>query len=180
MLAYSKHLLFPFLLLLVLLLISMLHFLFTLCTSWHECGSFHYGDEGFISLYLSLSLSDHSLPTPPSLLLHSQVHLLRTAGDEVTITVRYLREVPSFLKLPLGKNRSVCSHANNSQAAIKGSKANQGGEILFKLVCQRGSANEHSLQSVTAEVSHPPPEAAVFHCCSYFWQLRELKLFVLS
>lgn len=30
------------------------------------------------------------------------VHLLRTAGDEVTITVRYLREVPSFLKLPLG------------------------------------------------------------------------------
>uniref|UniRef100_A0A3Q1C4J8 Syntrophin C-terminal PH domain-containing protein n=1 Tax=Amphiprion ocellaris TaxID=80972 RepID=A0A3Q1C4J8_AMPOC len=32
----------------------------------------------------------------------STVHLLRTAGDEVTITVRYLREVPSFLKLPLG------------------------------------------------------------------------------
>ncbi|MEQ2182166.1 Gamma-2-syntrophin, partial [Goodea atripinnis] len=31
------------------------------------------------------------------------VHLLRTAGDEVTITVRYLREVPSFLKLPLGE-----------------------------------------------------------------------------
>uniref|UniRef100_A0A4W5Q341 Syntrophin, gamma 2 n=1 Tax=Hucho hucho TaxID=62062 RepID=A0A4W5Q341_9TELE len=41
---------------------------------------------------LSLSLS-----TPPR-----QVHLLRTAGEEVTITVRYLREVPSFLKLPLG------------------------------------------------------------------------------
>uniref|UniRef100_A0A3Q4GRP9 Syntrophin, gamma 2 n=1 Tax=Neolamprologus brichardi TaxID=32507 RepID=A0A3Q4GRP9_NEOBR len=32
------------------------------------------------------------------------VHLLRTAGDEVTITVRYLREVPSFLKLPLGNS----------------------------------------------------------------------------
>uniref|UniRef100_A0A3B3YXU6 PDZ domain-containing protein n=1 Tax=Poecilia mexicana TaxID=48701 RepID=A0A3B3YXU6_9TELE len=30
------------------------------------------------------------------------VHLLRTAGDEVTLTVRYLSEVPSFLKLPLG------------------------------------------------------------------------------
>uniref|UniRef100_A0A673GHF0 Syntrophin, gamma 2 n=1 Tax=Sinocyclocheilus rhinocerous TaxID=307959 RepID=A0A673GHF0_9TELE len=30
------------------------------------------------------------------------VHLLRTAGDEVTITVRYLREAPAFLKLPLG------------------------------------------------------------------------------
>uniref|UniRef100_A0AAY4C9E4 Syntrophin C-terminal PH domain-containing protein n=1 Tax=Denticeps clupeoides TaxID=299321 RepID=A0AAY4C9E4_9TELE len=32
----------------------------------------------------------------------SGVHLLRTAGDEVTITVRYLREAPAFLKLPLG------------------------------------------------------------------------------
>ncbi|XP_015205118.1 gamma-2-syntrophin [Lepisosteus oculatus] len=30
------------------------------------------------------------------------VHLLRNAGDEVTITVQYLREAPSFLKLPLG------------------------------------------------------------------------------
>ncbi|MBN3301544.1 SNTG2 protein, partial [Amia calva] len=30
------------------------------------------------------------------------VHLLRGAGDEVTITVQYLREAPSFLKLPLG------------------------------------------------------------------------------
>lgn len=34
-----------------------------------------------------------------------QVHLLRTAGDEVTITVRYLREAPAFLKLPLGEDR---------------------------------------------------------------------------
>ncbi|XP_038656296.1 gamma-2-syntrophin isoform X3 [Scyliorhinus canicula] len=30
------------------------------------------------------------------------VHLLRNAGDEVTITVQYLREAPCFLKLPLG------------------------------------------------------------------------------
>ncbi|XP_016054685.1 PREDICTED: gamma-2-syntrophin [Miniopterus natalensis] len=30
------------------------------------------------------------------------VHLLRNAGDEVTMTVEYLREAPSFLKLPLG------------------------------------------------------------------------------
>ncbi|TRY92482.1 hypothetical protein DNTS_028186 [Danionella cerebrum] len=29
------------------------------------------------------------------------VHLLRTAGQEVTIAVRYLREAPAFLKLPL-------------------------------------------------------------------------------
>uniref|UniRef100_A0A671M3S9 Syntrophin, gamma 2 n=1 Tax=Sinocyclocheilus anshuiensis TaxID=1608454 RepID=A0A671M3S9_9TELE len=34
--------------------------------------------------------------------ISAQVHLLRTAGDEVTITVRYLREAPAFLKLPLG------------------------------------------------------------------------------
>jgi len=33
------------------------------------------------------------------------VHLLRNAGDEVTITVQYLREAPSFLKLPLGKRK---------------------------------------------------------------------------
>ncbi|XP_035767285.1 gamma-2-syntrophin [Neolamprologus brichardi] len=39
------------------------------------------------------------------------VHLLRTAGDEVTITVRYLREVPSFLKLPLGTFGTTCDHA---------------------------------------------------------------------
>lgn len=31
------------------------------------------------------------------------MHLLRNAGDDVTITVEYLREAPSFLKLPLGK-----------------------------------------------------------------------------
>ncbi|XP_070651551.1 gamma-2-syntrophin [Bos indicus] len=30
------------------------------------------------------------------------VHLLKNAGDEVTVTVEYLREAPSFLKLPLG------------------------------------------------------------------------------
>ncbi|KAJ1150138.1 hypothetical protein NDU88_002935, partial [Pleurodeles waltl] len=28
------------------------------------------------------------------------VHLMRSAGDEVTLTVQYLREAPSFLKLP--------------------------------------------------------------------------------
>ncbi|XP_027955459.1 gamma-2-syntrophin [Eumetopias jubatus] len=34
------------------------------------------------------------------------VHLLRNAGDEVTITVEYLRDAPSFLKLPLGDTGS--------------------------------------------------------------------------
>ncbi|XP_068608139.1 gamma-2-syntrophin [Brachionichthys hirsutus] len=42
------------------------------------------------------------------------VHLLRTAGDEVTITVRYLREVPSFLKLPLGSPGPCADHSRGS------------------------------------------------------------------
>uniref|UniRef100_A0A7N8XRW3 Syntrophin, gamma 2 n=1 Tax=Mastacembelus armatus TaxID=205130 RepID=A0A7N8XRW3_9TELE len=42
------------------------------------------------------------------------VHLLRTAGDEVTITVRYLREVPSFLKLPLGSPGPSIDHSRGS------------------------------------------------------------------
>lgn len=54
-----------------------------------------------IQFYSAASLTVS--PSPP--LPRCQVHLLRTAGDEVTITVRYLREVPSFLKLPLGKSR---------------------------------------------------------------------------
>ncbi|XP_076017143.1 gamma-2-syntrophin isoform X2 [Genypterus blacodes] len=46
---------------------------------------------------------------------HEQVvHLLRTAGDEVTITVRYLREVPSFLKLPLGSPGPSTDHSRVS------------------------------------------------------------------
>ncbi|ELR60991.1 Gamma-2-syntrophin, partial [Bos mutus] len=32
------------------------------------------------------------------------VHLLKNAGDEVTVTVEYLREAPSFLKLPLAQS----------------------------------------------------------------------------
>lgn len=61
------------------------------------------------SRYLSPSLFPPPHPPPHSVSLSRQVHLLRTAGDEVTITVRYLREVPSFLKLPLGKNPSAWS-----------------------------------------------------------------------
>lgn len=62
--------------------------------------SLHWSQSLSLAIYLSLSLLLY--------LCHScQVHLLRTAGDEVTITVRYLREVPSFLKLPLGKSSVV-------------------------------------------------------------------------
>uniref|UniRef100_A0A8D2IIX1 Syntrophin gamma 2 n=1 Tax=Varanus komodoensis TaxID=61221 RepID=A0A8D2IIX1_VARKO len=41
------------------------------------------------------------------------VHLLRNAGDEVTITVQYLREAPSFLKLPLGPSSDHSSGASS-------------------------------------------------------------------
>ncbi|XP_019744131.1 gamma-2-syntrophin isoform X1 [Hippocampus comes] len=48
---------------------------------------------------------------------HEQVvHLLRTAGDEVIITVRYLREVPSFLKLPLGSPGPSGDHSGESSS----------------------------------------------------------------
>uniref|UniRef100_A0A672MDX8 Syntrophin, gamma 2 n=1 Tax=Sinocyclocheilus grahami TaxID=75366 RepID=A0A672MDX8_SINGR len=46
--------------------------------------------------------------------ISAQVHLLRTAGDEVTITVRYLREAPAFLKLPLGRFASHRSSATKA------------------------------------------------------------------
>ncbi|KAM5262800.1 gamma-2-syntrophin [Ctenodactylus gundi] len=40
------------------------------------------------------------------------VHLLRTAGDEVTVTVEYLRDAPSFLKLPLGSLKPSNHHSS--------------------------------------------------------------------
>ena len=64
--------------------------------SLHHSQSFSFSCAIYFCLSLSLPLS-----------CYCQVHLLRTAGDEVTINVRYLREVPSFLKLPLGKSRVV-------------------------------------------------------------------------
>lgn len=65
---------------------------------------FIYMRLSFISLYHLQSLP---LAICINLSRSRQVHLLRTAGDEVTITVRYLREVPSFLKLPLGKRTLI-------------------------------------------------------------------------
>ncbi|XP_069091953.1 gamma-2-syntrophin isoform X1 [Pleurodeles waltl] len=41
------------------------------------------------------------------------VHLMRSAGDEVTLTVQYLREAPSFLKLPLGSPSDHSSGASS-------------------------------------------------------------------
>uniref|UniRef100_A0A673BZA4 Syntrophin, gamma 2 n=1 Tax=Sphaeramia orbicularis TaxID=375764 RepID=A0A673BZA4_9TELE len=49
---------------------------------------------------------------------HVNVHLLRTAGDEVTITVRYLREVPSFLKLPLGSPGPSTDHSSRVSSPL--------------------------------------------------------------
>lgn len=80
--------------------------LLRLYTTWHDCGLFHLYE---ITFYLTASLKISLSPPRYMSLSESlpgchQVHLLRTAGDEVTIIVRFLREVPSFLKLPLGKS----------------------------------------------------------------------------
>ncbi|XP_030051019.1 gamma-2-syntrophin [Microcaecilia unicolor] len=46
------------------------------------------------------------------------VHLLRNAGDEVTITVQYLREAPSFLKLPLGSPEPSSDHSSGASSPL--------------------------------------------------------------
>ncbi|MEJ1287348.1 syntrophin gamma 2 [Cricetulus griseus] len=46
------------------------------------------------------------------------VHLLRTAGDDVTITVEYLREAPSFLKLPLGSPGPSSDHSSRASSPL--------------------------------------------------------------
>ncbi|XP_072356642.1 gamma-2-syntrophin [Scyliorhinus torazame] len=46
------------------------------------------------------------------------VHLLRNAGDEVTITVQYLREAPCFLKLPLGSPGPSSDHSSGTSSPL--------------------------------------------------------------
>ncbi|XP_077009166.1 gamma-2-syntrophin isoform X7 [Tamandua tetradactyla] len=46
------------------------------------------------------------------------VHLLRNAGDEVTITVQYLKEAPSFLKLPLGSPGPSSDHSSGASSPL--------------------------------------------------------------
>ncbi|XP_039424544.1 gamma-2-syntrophin [Corvus cornix cornix] len=46
------------------------------------------------------------------------VHLLRNAGDEVTVTVQYLREAPSFLKLPLGSPGPSSDHSSGTSSPL--------------------------------------------------------------
>ncbi|XP_012666041.1 gamma-2-syntrophin [Otolemur garnettii] len=46
------------------------------------------------------------------------VHLLRNAGDEVTITVQYLSQAPSFLKLPLGSPGSPSNHSSEASSPL--------------------------------------------------------------
>lgn len=88
----------------------LLYFVCSGCVqAWHECGLWHFLRDYILSHCIAhnLSLSFCLAIISISLSCSRQVHLLRTAGDEVTITVRYLREVPSFLKLPLGKSPVV-------------------------------------------------------------------------
>ncbi|XP_055980829.1 gamma-2-syntrophin isoform X1 [Sorex fumeus] len=46
------------------------------------------------------------------------VHLLRNAGDEVTLTVEYLREAPAFLKLPLGSPGPSSDHSSGASSPL--------------------------------------------------------------
>ncbi|XP_023695137.1 gamma-2-syntrophin [Paramormyrops kingsleyae] len=46
------------------------------------------------------------------------VHLLRNAGDEVTITVQYFRDAPSFLKLPLGSPEPRSDHSSRTPSPL--------------------------------------------------------------
>ncbi|XP_030742562.1 gamma-2-syntrophin [Echinops telfairi] len=46
------------------------------------------------------------------------VHLLRNAGDEVTITVQYLRDAPTFLKLPLGSPGPSSDHSSGASSPL--------------------------------------------------------------
>uniref|UniRef100_A0A8C6XK31 Syntrophin gamma 2 n=1 Tax=Naja naja TaxID=35670 RepID=A0A8C6XK31_NAJNA len=46
------------------------------------------------------------------------VQLLRNAGDEVAITVQYLREAPSFLKLPLGSPGPSSDHSSRASSPL--------------------------------------------------------------
>uniref|UniRef100_A0A8D0BJ53 Syntrophin gamma 2 n=1 Tax=Salvator merianae TaxID=96440 RepID=A0A8D0BJ53_SALMN len=57
---------------------------------------------------ICVSGSDHS----------ANVHLLRNAGDEVTITVQYLREAPSFLKLPLDSPEPSSDHSSGASSPL--------------------------------------------------------------
>ncbi|XP_075411779.1 gamma-2-syntrophin [Tenrec ecaudatus] len=46
------------------------------------------------------------------------VHLMRNAGDEVTITVQYLRDAPTFLKLPLGSPGPSSDHSSGASSPL--------------------------------------------------------------
>ncbi|XP_068135206.1 gamma-2-syntrophin [Hyperolius riggenbachi] len=46
------------------------------------------------------------------------VHLLRNAGDEVTITVYYFKEAPSFLKIPLGSPDPPSDHSSGTSSPL--------------------------------------------------------------
>lgn len=100
-----------------------------------------------ITFYLAVSLTivltlllSISIAISLSLMLSCQVHLLRTAGDEVTITVRYLREVPSFLKLPLGKSPVVWMPCNLTINFISLSIFSNKGTHLWEIVFLRALA----------------------------------------
>nr|XP_012618626.1 gamma-2-syntrophin [Microcebus murinus] len=46
------------------------------------------------------------------------VHLLRNAGDDVTLAVKYLSEAPAFLKLPLGSPGPSSDHSSGGSSPL--------------------------------------------------------------
>ncbi|XP_077425876.1 gamma-2-syntrophin isoform X1 [Vanacampus margaritifer] len=102
---------------------------------------------------------------------HEQVvHILRTAGDEVIITVRYLREVPSFLKLPLGSPGPSGDHSGESSSLFDCSSHLNGGTASSPPSL---SANEPKYEKRWLDaISMPLLMARVFRCKSGTDKLR--------
>ncbi|XP_054198584.1 gamma-2-syntrophin isoform X13 [Homo sapiens] len=67
------------------------------------------------------------------------VHLLRNAGDEVTITVEYLREAPAFLKLPLGYPGPSSDHSSGASSPLFDSGLHLNGNSSTTVECVRGA-----------------------------------------
>ncbi|XP_073868592.1 gamma-2-syntrophin isoform X12 [Macaca fascicularis] len=90
------------------------------------------------------------------------VHLLRNAGNEVTITVEYLREAPAFLKLPLGSPGPSSDHSSGASSPLFDSGLHLNGNSSNT---ETRLKQKENLQLPGAWDSHPPPSEA--------WAVRE-------
>uniref|UniRef100_A0A8C4RRP7 Syntrophin, gamma 2 n=1 Tax=Erpetoichthys calabaricus TaxID=27687 RepID=A0A8C4RRP7_ERPCA len=72
----------------------------------------------FICIFLWQSADQTGMLFVGDAVLQVSVHLLRSAGDEVTLTVQYLRDAPSFLKLPLGSPGPSSDHSSGASSPL--------------------------------------------------------------